>query len=77
MSDDPTYEFTLRLSVYDKRLLMKRALRQALAEGLSAHDYRAMRREGDYSRADIVMLLDPGSIPGCNIQDSTAEVLWS
>jgi hypothetical protein len=70
---------TLELTITDRRRLMRAALEKALANGLTANEWRAIRRGagliGDSLRADIEMLFDPGSSPeGIEIADSNVEL---
>lgn len=72
MSDpNNDYRFTLHLNVYDRVQLLRRAQAQALAEGADPAD---MLKNGHPDiAACLVMLLDPGSIAGCEVYESHAE----
>lgn len=68
-----TYQVTIEVQVSDAGELRRAALERALADGITASDWRKTRRERGPG-ADLVMLLDPGiSPPGTEIMDSTAE----
>jgi hypothetical protein len=68
---DHEYRFTLQLRVDDPVQLLRRAQAQALAENADPAD---MLRDGQPNiEACLVMVLDPGSIAGCEIYGSTAQ----
>ena len=68
------YTFTLELDVYDAKSLAEVAEKRAVTNGLDLKDWRAMRKDqGDPISCDLQMLLDPGSLVGCNIQNGYAE----
>ncbi|MPQ56256.1 hypothetical protein [Duganella sp. FT27W] len=66
------YEFSLYFSVDDLKQLLAAALAHEDAEGMTAVDFTTAEGEIDVS-ACARMLLDPGSMPGCNIFDSAVE----
>ena len=71
------YTFTLDLCVFDPAHLHAAAVRRALEDGLT--DEEVFEIIGHHSAPSIEgcisMLLDPGSLPGCNIDSSSAERL--
>lgn len=68
------YTFTLELSVVDKEALRIAAERRAVADGVDLEDWRDTRNsEYDPVAADLQMLLDPGSLTGCEIENGSAE----
>lgn len=72
--DNYEISFTLNLRVYSVRSLLKAAAERAKADGLSRADwreYRSTRHSG--LAACVQMLLDPGTIAGCEINDSDAQ----
>lgn len=66
------YEFSLYLSVDDKAQLLAAARAHDDAEGMEEKDFLNDDGSVDVS-ACLRMLLDPGSLPGCNIFDSNVE----
>jgi hypothetical protein len=68
----PAYRVTLHLKVDDPTALLRHAQAQALREG---GDPAAMLADGAPKIEDcLVMVLDPGSLPGCLITSSRAEL---
>lgn len=72
-----TYTVTIDLNVYDPEHLFRAALARALVEDPDAEALHQLRagegnREVDIS-ACLIMLLDPGTLPGVEIYQSTAE----
>ena len=72
-----THEITFSLQVYDRRALRRAALRTALGSKMTAHEWRAMRREhpSGSTTADLVMVMDQGSPfeAGVQIEDSHVQ----
>jgi hypothetical protein len=66
------YEFSLYLNVYDPAQLFKAALASAIEDGMDASVLVGADDDIDI-RACLIQLLDPGSLPGCDIYNSTAE----
>ena len=67
--------FSLNLEVHDRGALYKAAFARALANGVEesqAYDWLKPDCEIDVGEC-LRELLDPGSLPGCDIQDSTCE----
>jgi hypothetical protein len=67
-------EFSLYLRVVDTTELWHKAAERAVLDGAfnSEEEYREAHDEDDVG-THLRMLLDPGSLPGCEILDSTAE----
>jgi len=67
-------EFTLYLTVDDASALQAAAAARAVEDGAFAteQEYREEYGEDDIA-AHLRMLLDPGTLAGCSIIDSTAE----
>ena len=64
----------LELTIHSRARVMKAALKRAIEDGLTASEWRNLRR-GNGVEADIRMLLDPGISPeGLSIEDSIVEV---
>lgn len=64
------YTFTLDVRVFDPASLARSAALRATLENLTPEQW-AKTRTG--TGCDLVMLLDPGTLPGCDIEQSTAE----
>ena len=63
------FEFSICLEVYDPKQLLAEALAHDDADPENLQD-----EDGTVNiRACLITLLDPGSLPGCSIIDSTAE----
>jgi hypothetical protein len=67
-----SYEFSLWLRVLDPEKLLAAALAHPDAAGDTRDDYLDEGGEID-TNACLVMLLDPGTLPGCEILDSGAH----
>lgn len=68
----PTYAFSTLIQVFDPLQLLAAATERALADGADPDDL--IDDEGNpNTEACIIMLLDPGSLPGCDFLDSAAE----
>jgi hypothetical protein len=69
------YITTIELDVTDKRVLYEAAFSHATQNGLTREQALQLFRE--YDEMDIgaclVQLLDPGSLPGCEIEHSEAQ----
>jgi hypothetical protein len=67
--------FTLYLEVKDERSLRRAAYKRAQDEGLNATSYARIRlsHPGGVVSSDLIMLLDPGSLPGCEIHETAVE----
>lgn len=74
-----TFEFALYGNVYDTTTLFEAALLRAEADGLSDEDAREiLQPDGEIDIYGCLrMLLDPGSLAGCEIFDSFVEVTQS
>lgn len=70
------YRFTLEVTVHSPEWLQVAARERAIAEGVEPADYDETRAEHGIGY-DLQMMLDPGSLPGCDIQHSYAEGIWS
>jgi len=57
--------FTADIDVFDEEALRRAALAQACKEGLSEDGWASLRRG---ITSDLIMLLDPGSIPGAGFE---------
>lgn len=57
--------FTADVDVFDAAALRRAACAQARKEGLSAQDWASLRQG---IASDLIMLLDPGSIPGAGFE---------
>lgn len=68
MANDAVFHIALRID--DPELLRKAAEDRAVEDGLTVESWRETRKS---SLDDLVMVLDPGSIPGCSIHGSGAE----
>ena len=64
------YTVTMYVHVDDEEQLRLAAEARAVEDGLSMESWRDMRQG---TGGDLVMLLDPGSLPGCSIEQSDAE----
>lgn len=71
----PVVTVSIAVEVEDETLLYKAALKQAKKNSLSKSDYDKMRKEDVHGPVgtDLIMLLDPGSLPGCSIVQSEIE----
>ena len=67
-----TEAVTINVEIQDRRALYRAALAKAKAEGMSAAEYHKLRREDVHGPVgvDLIMLLDPGSLPGCDVLSS-------
>jgi hypothetical protein len=66
--------FSIDLDVYDPQLLWDTATQRALDDGYPPDDDVLGTRNEPDVRGCLTMLLDPGSLPGCSINDSDVEV---
>lgn len=73
MRKKTNWDFTLWLSVDDPKQLLRAALAHpdAVINAMKEADFRD--EAGVDIQACLEMLLDPGSLPGCSIQSSTAS----
>jgi hypothetical protein len=62
-----TMYFTIEVEIDDEETLRLAAEERAVAEGTSLEDWRETR---DGAESDLVMLLDPGTLPGCSVLQS-------
>ena len=70
--------FTLDLAVLDKKALYHAAVKRAVDEGSTEENARDIlgTTEDDISLRDcIAMMLDPGSLVGCQLFDTNVEFL--
>jgi len=65
----PYYIVTLIIQVDDEDHLRQAAAARAVNDGLSIAEWADIRGS---VRGDLIMLLDPGTLAGCSIQESTA-----
>ena len=71
MSTDMYVKVSLEVRVNDQRALKRAAARQAVREGLHIRDGLSTRVDaGD----DLLMLIDPSCVTGCEIIESNADV---
>lgn len=70
------YRVSFYIEVHDAAALAQAATAQAAREGTSANDWQELR-ETNYSEvaADLQMVLDLGSPPGCDIRDVECDEL--
>lgn len=75
MSND--YIFKLDLKVWDPELLYRKAVEVCRADGLSGQMIDDMLLPGGEVQVHncIAVILDPGSLPGCNIYGHEVEQL--
>lgn len=69
---DRHFDFTCWVKVYDENQLLAAARAHPDAEGLVTEDFYDDAGEIDINIC-LVMLLDPGSLPGCSIAESGTE----
>lgn len=67
-----TYRFSIEVVVHDPDTLARMARARAIEEGLDGYQWDE-DRSGPAD--DLIMLLDPGSVPGCDVLESYAEQL--
>lgn len=68
------YTVTIQLEVWDGKQLYRAASARAKRDGLSKKEYDVDRKDTDRPQAsDLIMMLDPGSLSGCNIIGSSVE----
>lgn len=70
------YDVTIRVCVEDRSDLYRAALSQARSEGLNRFEWRQTRMDpshGSPAEADLIMMLDPGSLAGCTIVETTVS----
>jgi hypothetical protein len=75
-TDRQTFEFTALMAVFDPAQLLAAAIAHpdAIDGKMSKMDF--VDSDGSVNIAECLkMLLDPGSLPGCNFIESTAEQL--
>lgn len=74
MSGRKLYTVTINVNVFDPVQLRFAALQRAVEEGSTKFDYATLRAsEYDPAIVDLGMLLDPGTLPGCDILGSHVE----
>lgn len=66
------WDFTLWLQVHDENALLQAARAHPDAADMSTEEFYTDEGEIDI-KACLVMLLDPGKLPGCTIHDSGAQ----
>jgi hypothetical protein len=66
------YIVTIALDVWDKKLLYKAAKARAIAEG-GGQELLKYAGGGINIEACLIMLLDPGSLDGCSIDNTIVE----
>lgn len=67
----PYWTFTSEIRVWDPKQLVEAARAHPDAAGMATEDFYLGDGEVDIE-ACLVMLLDPGSLPGCAMEGSTA-----
>jgi hypothetical protein len=70
-----SHTITINVSVFDRQKLRRAALVQAVADGLTGNEWRAMRRShSDSTGADLIMMMDCGTPldAGFEINESSA-----
>jgi hypothetical protein len=69
-----THEFSLYVEITDAEQLYQAARAKCIEEGIEDPD-ELLKPDGEEidSARCIQMLVDPGTLPGCEIQDSTCE----
>lgn len=68
------FTFEIEVDVYDREQLYDAARAQVIKGGIEPEqvdDYLKPQGEVDVPNC-LVMLLDPGTVPGCSVQESTA-----
>lgn len=65
-------EFSMYLRIHDPASLAKAAYDRAIAEGVEESDAFQTYNEANLDNC-LVMLLDPSTLPGCEILESNAE----
>ena len=74
MSGRKLYTITIEVNVFDPVQLRLAAEKRAVEEGSTKADYKRLRAScADSASSDLTMLLDPGSLPGCEILGSQVE----
>lgn len=66
-------EFSLHLRIFDVPTLVNAAQERARSEGVDEDDIREIYNEGNTDNC-LIMLLDPSTLPGCEILESSAEI---
>lgn len=70
MANPSEYVFKINLKVFDPQSLRKKAL----AHPDVCEDQTFLTEDGDVDVEEcLIMILDPGSLTGCSIHDSSAE----
>lgn len=73
---NPVYAVTVLVEVEDRSALYRAALARARSEGMTRGEWRTTRTDpshGSPAEADLIMLLDPGSLAGCDIHETKVE----
>ena len=72
--DDTIVTVSMDVVVTNRQVLRRAALERAIEDKLTGNEWRAIRRSReDPSEADLIMLLDPSSLPGATIIESNME----
>jgi hypothetical protein len=70
------FTFTLEVDVFDPEALASASRERALADNITLEDWICTRESGEDQEAyDLAMLLDPSTLPGCQILNHTVERL--
>lgn len=68
------YEFSVYLDVHSPESLRAAAVERAVEDGYDDPEAAVLDVDGKLDiSACLIILLDPGSLPGCDIIDSVAE----
>ncbi|KAB2699349.1 hypothetical protein F9K79_09655 [Ochrobactrum sp. Kaboul] len=66
-------EFSIYLRIFDVPTLVTAAQERARNEGVDENDVKEMYNESNLDNC-LIMLLDPSTLPGCEILESNAEI---
>ncbi|MCH4539090.1 hypothetical protein [Ochrobactrum sp. A-1] len=66
-------EFSIYLRIFDVPTLVTDAQERARNEGVDENDVKEMYNESNLDNC-LIMLLDPSTLPGCEILESNAEI---
>lgn len=67
-------EFSIHLRIFDVPTLVNTAQERARSEGVDEDDVLEIYNEANLDNC-LIMLLDPSTLPGCEILESNAEVV--
>ncbi|SPL65373.1 hypothetical protein [Ochrobactrum soli] len=66
-------EFSTYLRIFDVTTFVSAAQERARNEGVDENDVKEMYNESNLDNC-LIMLLDPSTLPGCEILESNAEI---